>query len=109
VTNDLSLAFSPLLPWPVLALLGVATFAVFLYAYYAGQKGAGWRAVALALFLAALADPALLREERTPEKSIVAVVLDRSESQTLGARLEPGFRAQARNIGGDPVRPCPRR
>ncbi len=85
--SDLTLAFTPLLPWPALALLGVVALCLFLFALYAKQRGAWPRALALALFLAALADPALLREQREPQKSVVAVVLDRSESQTLGSRM----------------------
>ncbi|MGA8171226.1 MAG: hypothetical protein WB816_10435 [Methylocystis sp.] len=85
--SELSLSFTPLLPWPAFALLILAALGVLAFAVYAKQKGAGWRALALALLLAALADPALVREQREPQKSIVAVVLDRSESETLGGRM----------------------
>ncbi len=85
--SELTLAFTPLLPWPAFALLIVGALGVLGFALYAKQKGAGWRALALALLLAALADPSLVREQREAQKSIVAVVLDRSESQTLGARM----------------------
>ena len=85
--SELTLAFTPLLPWPAFAVLIVAALGVLVFALYAGQKGAGWRALALALLLAALADPSLVREQREAQKSVVAVVLDRSESQTLGARM----------------------
>jgi hypothetical protein len=44
------------------------------------------RAVAVALVLLALANPALVQEERDPVKDIVAVVVDRSTSQGLGDR-----------------------
>jgi hypothetical protein len=44
------------------------------------------RAIALALVLLALANPALVQEEREKVKDIVAVVIDRSTSQTLGDR-----------------------
>jgi len=86
--TDLTLVFSPLIPWPALAALAFLALAIFAFAAYAGQKSAGWRLLALALFFAALANPSLLREERVAEKSVVAVVLDRSESQTLGRRAE---------------------
>jgi hypothetical protein len=85
--TNLTLAFSPLLPWPALILLAVVALAVCAFALYAGQRGAGWRLLALALVLAALAGPSLLREKREAEKSVVAVVLDRSDSQTLGDRM----------------------
>ncbi len=86
--SELNLAFTPLLPWPALALLAVAALAILVYALYAKQKGAGWRAVALALLLGALTDPALVREQRQAEKSVVAVVLDHSESQSFGKRSQ---------------------
>ena len=44
------------------------------------------RAVALGLVLLALANPALVQEDREKVKDIVAVVIDRSTSQTLGDR-----------------------
>src|SRR4051812_42840368 len=44
------------------------------------------RAVAIALVLAALTNPSLVQEEREKVKDIVAVVIDRSTSQTLGDR-----------------------
>ena len=86
--TDLSLVFSPLVPWPALALLGFLAAALLAFSLYKGQSRAPWRAMALALFFAALANPTLLEEEREKEKSVVAVVLDMSESQTLGARLK---------------------
>ena len=44
------------------------------------------RAVALGLVVLALANPSLVQEEREKVKDIVAVVIDRSTSQTLGDR-----------------------
>ena len=85
--TELTLSFSPLIPWPALALLGLVALALLSYALYARQRGALLRALALALCLAAISGPALLREQREAQKSVVAVVLDRSESETLGSRL----------------------
>ena len=85
--SDLTLAFSPLVPWSALIVLGAA-----------GRRRAGadggqtpaWRAapgVRLSrLLIAALADPSLVREKRDPQKSVVAVVVDKSDSQNFGAR-----------------------
>lgn len=85
--SDLSLAFSPLLPWPALVLMALVALALCAVALYVGQKGAGWRLLALSLILAALAGPSLVREKREAQKSVVAVVLDRSDSQSLGDRM----------------------
>ncbi len=95
--NDLQLAFSPLLPWPALGLLAVIVLAVLALAIRLGQKGAGFRAAGLALLLAAMLDPALLREQREPQKSVVAVVLDHSDSQNIGHRNEQAEEAR-RNL-----------
>ena len=84
--TDLTLSFTPLLPWPVLAALAAAGLCLLVLAVRARQKGAAWRSLALGLVLLALADPALVNEKREPQKSIVAVVLDTSDSQTIGAR-----------------------
>jgi len=93
--TDLSLSFSPLLPWPALAALAAAGVAVLLLALRGTRKGAVWRALALVLVLVALTNPALLREKRDPRKSVVAVVLDKSESQTIGARAAQTDAARA--------------
>jgi hypothetical protein len=84
--TDLALSFTPLLPWPYLALLAAAGAIALILGAAVGQRGTGLRALALALVLAALTDPSLVREKRDAEKTVVAVVLDRSESQNFGAR-----------------------
>jgi uncharacterized membrane protein len=84
--SDLALTFTPLLPWPALAALAAAGAAVLLLSLRGNGRGALWRSVALALTLLALSDPALVREQREPLKTIVPIVLDRSESQTIGER-----------------------
>ena len=86
--TDLSLVFSPLVPWTALAALGFLGAALLAFSLYKGQRRAPLRALALGLFLLALANPTLLEEEREKEKSVVAVVLDMSESQTLGGRMQ---------------------
>ncbi len=84
--SDLTLAFSPLLPWPALIAFGVIGAVVLLLGAARGQRGVVLRALALALLLAALTDPSLVREKRDPQKSVVAIIVDKSESQNFGAR-----------------------
>ena len=93
--SDLTLSFSPLLPWPVLAALGVVAIGVLLFSLRAGRRGAALRLLALSLLLLALADPSLIREQRDPQKSIVLVGLDRSESQSIGERSTQTDKARA--------------
>lgn len=85
--SDVTLAFTPLLPWPALAALAIAGVVVLLLSLRGGGRGVLWRGLALALTLLALADPSIVREQREPLKTIVPVVLDRSESQTIGERM----------------------
>ncbi len=82
----LSLSFSPLIPTYALWALGAAV--VLLVGLAAASRGAIaiLRAVALGIVLLALANPSLIQEEREKVKDIVAVVVDRSTSQTLGDR-----------------------
>jgi hypothetical protein len=82
----LSVSFSPLVP--DLALYALAGVAALLVALALVSRGpvAILRARAVAPGPPALANPALVQEERDPVKDIVAVVVDRSTSQALGDR-----------------------
>jgi hypothetical protein len=83
---DYSVAVSPLLPiWPLVAL-ALGAVAIVGLGITLRQRGAWLRALGLALLLVALLDPSLVREDRTPLKQVVAIVLDRSASQAIGER-----------------------
>ncbi|GGK37363.1 hypothetical protein [Salinarimonas ramus] len=82
----LTLSFSPLVPEPV--LWAAAAFAALfaLLALLARGAPAALRALALAILVVALANPALVDEEREPVDDVVAVVIDETASQGLGER-----------------------
>lgn len=82
----LSLSFSPLVPDWALWALAVLTAALVVLAVVSRGPVAAVRALALALVLVALANPSLIQEGREKVKDIVAVLVDRSTSQTLGDR-----------------------
>ncbi|MCJ2019636.1 hypothetical protein MKK84_19720 [Methylobacterium sp. E-065] len=82
----LSLSFTPFLPWPAIAVLGVIVAVLAAFAVLARGRTALLRVVVLALVLAALTNPALVHEDREPVKDIAAIVVDRSGSQALGDR-----------------------
>ncbi|CAK0760113.1 Glutamine amidotransferase domain-containing protein [uncultured Gammaproteobacteria bacterium] len=92
--DSLTLAFAPHLPGPVAAICliaaGLALVALAWATVSAGRfqppRGGLWRLGGLALFGLALAQPSLIRERREPVKDVVAVVVDRSPSQSLGER-----------------------
>src|SRR4051812_33434549 len=91
----LTISFSPLVPaWALWALAAVAAALVVLAVVSRGPVAAV-RALAIALVLAALANPSLVQEEREKVKDIVAVVIDRSTSQTLGDRAAVTDRVRA--------------
>ena len=84
----LSLSFTPLIPWPAIAVLGVIVAVLAVFAVLARGRTAWLRALVLALVLAALTNPALVREDREPVKDVAAIVVDRSGSQALGDRAQ---------------------
>src|SRR5690606_9227815 len=76
----------PLVPTLVLSAVAVLAAVAGLVAILTRGLPGVVRALALACLVLALANPSLVREEREPVKDIVAVVVDRSTSQTLGPR-----------------------
>lgn len=90
---NLSIAFSPAVPaWMLIAL---AVIALALVAYGAWRKARGiWlRVVPIIILLAAISDPRLIREERSPLSDIVVVVADESPSQNIGERKDRTVKA----------------
>ncbi|HEY5378521.1 MAG TPA: hypothetical protein VIJ78_03180 [Pseudolabrys sp.] len=83
---NLGVSFAPLMPpYAVWAAFGLAVLISALL-LLARSRGAPMRAVALALFVLALANPSLTREDRDPIPSVVAVIVDKSPSQNFGDR-----------------------
>ncbi|CAM5452542.1 hypothetical protein ATER59S_02865 [Aquamicrobium terrae] len=81
-----SLSFEPLLSWPLMAALVVPLAVLALAGLWLRRRGAWLRLAALTALALALANPVMLDEEREPLKSVVAVVVDRSQSQDIGDR-----------------------
>src|SRR5262244_2401241 len=83
---NFGISFAPLVPetivWVVLAIACVlAALLVF-----AKARGLWMRIVAMALFVLALANPSITREDRDPLTSVAVVVIDKSPSQEFGER-----------------------
>jgi hypothetical protein len=81
-----SVDWSPLLPLSVLIVLAIVAGGASLLALVLRQRGSALRALAVAAFLAALANPSFVQEDRERLKDVAAVVVDRSASQSLGDR-----------------------
>ena len=84
--NTLSLAFEPLVPLPFLVAAAVAALALAALLVLARMRGAWLRALALAALVLALANPVAESEERDALTSVVALVVDRSQSQGMDGR-----------------------
>jgi hypothetical protein len=81
-----SLTFAPLLPWPVLAALALATLALCALGLWRRARGTLWRAAVLLLGILTLANPVMVREQRQPLGDIVTLLVDRTPSQTINQR-----------------------
>ncbi|MER9584285.1 hypothetical protein [Mesorhizobium sp. M0276] len=83
-----SISFEPLISWPWLTLALVPLALLALVGLWFRQRGSVFRFIALMALAAALFNPVFLNEEREPLKSIVALVVDRSQSQDIGDRTK---------------------
>ncbi|MBB3950421.1 hypothetical protein [Aureimonas jatrophae] len=81
-----SVSFSPFFSWTVIALLAVPAVLLALALVVSRLRGSLVRVGAICALLLALLNPVVLREERDPLKSVVALVVDRSQSQSIGDR-----------------------
>ncbi|MBO0663284.1 hypothetical protein LQ948_11630 [Jiella sp. MQZ9-1] len=81
-----SIAFAPFFSWTILVALAVPAALLALALFVARTPGALIRILAIAALILALANPVILREERDPMKSVVALVVDRSQSQSIENR-----------------------
>ncbi len=92
---NFGLSFAPLVPpyalWAALVVAAVVTVLLFL----ARGRGALLRALALALIIAALANPSFTREDREPLPSVAVLVVDKSASQNFGDRAAQTAAARA--------------
>ena len=85
---NLGISFSPLVPAYVVWAAVVVAFAISLLIVLGRTRGALVRTMALALFVLALANPSITREDRDPLTSVAVVVVDKSPSQEFGDRLQ---------------------
>jgi hypothetical protein len=84
--SAVSVVFDPLLPWWLLAALGGIGRAVVGLSLRAGARGALLRLGGIVVVLAALANPALIEEQRKPIADVALIVIDDSDSMAIGER-----------------------
>ena len=78
--------FAPLVPWPL--IVGLACAAAVLLVFSAWRRGRSTvlRSFAMAVLVLALANPRSVDERREPQPDVAVVVVDESQSQTIGKR-----------------------
>lgn len=81
-----ALVFDPLVPPLAIALAGGIALALCALAGWLRSPSWALRALAFAVLLLALANPALVRETRRALSDIAFVVVDQTESQSIGER-----------------------
>ena len=81
-----AVAFSPLLPLPLIVVLAAIAAIGVALALWRGLTGWWLRGLAALVLLAALAGPSLRREDRTPVVNIAIVVIDDSASNRIDGR-----------------------
>lgn len=84
--SDMTLDFSPFLPWPFLIALAALSLGLIATGFWRRVRGTTLRSLALIALLAALANPLLMREDREPLPTVVPVIVDRSQSQDTPER-----------------------
>jgi hypothetical protein len=85
-TSAVSIAFDPLLPWWVLAVLGGVGLVLVLVGLGARARGTVWRLGSLVVVLATLSNPSLVEEQRKPIADVALIVIDDSDSMSIGDR-----------------------
>jgi hypothetical protein len=93
--SNLGIAFSPLVPAYIVWAGAAVAFVLSLLLVLGRTRGGLARSLALALFVLALANPSITREEREPLTSVAAVVLDKSASQEFDDRTKQAAEVRA--------------
>ena len=88
-----SVLFSPVVPWPFAALLGLAAALMVCYGLARRANGSVWRALAFFVIVLSLFNPTLVSERRDVLPDVGVIVVDESASQSIGDRGELTARA----------------
>src|SRR5215470_10373489 len=86
IGSGYTLAAAPLLPWSAIAALATVCAFVTGFGILRRARGLPWRAIALLILLAALVNPSVVEDRRSPQRDIAIIVVDESPSQRIGDR-----------------------
>ena len=92
---NFGISFSPLVHANVVWAAVAIAFVIAMLLVFSRNRGALTRAVALALFVLALANPSITNEDREPLTSVAVVIVDKSPSQALSDRTAQTKAARA--------------
>ena len=81
-----SFAFDPLIPWPLIAVIGGLALIAAFFAGAGRLKSMFLRTFAAMALIIALANPQDVEEDRVPLRDVVLVLTDGTESVSLGER-----------------------
>jgi len=84
----MSLSFAPLISWTAIAIFGLLVAGLCAFMLVKRVRGTVLRAIAGATLLAALTNPVFHQDERQPLNDIALLVIDHTDSQKLGHRLQ---------------------
>ncbi|MFN4057706.1 MAG: hypothetical protein ACK4HW_05930 [Roseinatronobacter sp.] len=93
--NAQSIVLAPLVPWPVIWAVAALAALMVAVALRRGLRGWWLRGLAAAAILAALANPSLQTENRSPLPNIAVVVVDESASNRISTRTAQTDAARA--------------
>lgn len=94
MNSALTFTFSPLVPWPLLAVCAAGALALALTGLWRNARGTLLRTLVAALVLAALANPVARQEEREALPDIAVAVIDESPSQSIAERQQQANEAE---------------
>ena len=81
-----TIAATPLLSWSMIGALGTACLLVLAFGVVRRARGLLSRMLAVAILLAALVNPSVVEEQRSPQRDTAIIIVDESPSQRIGDR-----------------------
>src|SRR5487761_805783 len=83
-----SLATSPLLPWWAIAAFAAVALLLIAFGAWRRARGTALRLLAVLALAAIVINPSLVEEKRAPQHDVAAVIVDDSQSMSIGQRRE---------------------